>query len=415
MVRVSFLRPIDQFDGTRRFLQEFKDALQAFQYEDLLISVAFAKSGPLLRVGSLIKEWRDAGKRVKAIFGVDMNGTSKQALEFALEAFDEVYVTHSTSHSTFHPKFYLFYGDAEALCIHGSHNLTVGGTETNFEGGTIINMDRPADEPAFQGALSCWTSLMPAVCDMTRRLDVGLLDELVRGAFVIDEAVKPSRSSAVETSSDGSSQEGITKASPFPRSYPKPPSPLPKDALEVIAKVGSKKAAKKAAKKKAPLGAVAKVVASEALVIQIVPHPNGEVFLSKLAINQQPTFFGYPFTGRTIPKRSSNPSYPQREPDPVVNITVFDRRGNVALSKLGFNLNTVFYELKAEIRITFSPDLLKVIQPFSVMVMRQTKEAHDYDIEIFNPGSTRYDDYLAACNQTLPSGGAAQSRKMGWL
>jgi hypothetical protein len=75
----------------------------------------------------------------------------------------------------------------------------------------------------------------------------------------------------------------------------------------------------------------------------------------------------------------------------------------------------VFYKLKSEIRITFSPDLLSVISPFSIMVMRQTVEDRDYDIEIFNPGSQRYEDYLESCNQTLPSGGAQQSRKMGWL
>jgi HKD family nuclease len=111
MIRLSFLRPIDQFSGTRRFLQEFKNLLAAPQYDELLISVAFAKSGPLLRLASLINQWRQLGKRARAIVGVDMNGTSKQALELALAVFDEVFVTHSTSHSTFHPKFYLFYGD----------------------------------------------------------------------------------------------------------------------------------------------------------------------------------------------------------------------------------------------------------------------------------------------------------------
>jgi hypothetical protein len=251
---------------------------------------------------------------------------------------------------------------------------------------------------------------------MTKLLDDNLLNDLVRGSFVFDETVKPPRSSAVETSADASSQEGVTKTSPFPRSYPKPPSPIPKENLLRAANLASKKADKKAAKKR-PVTPVAahRVVASEALVIQIIPHHNGEVFLSKLAVNQQPAFFGYPFTGRTVPKRAGNPSYPQREPRPVVNITVFDARGNPALTRLGFNLTTVFYEKKSEIRITFSPDLLRVIQPYSVMVMRQTKEVHDYDIEVFNPGSNRYVDYLASCNQTLPSGGAAQARRMGWL
>src|SRR5688572_11037812 len=130
------------------------------------MSVAYAKTGPLLRMSAFINNWREQGKRVRAIIGVDMNGTSKQALEFALASFDETYITHSTSHSTFHPKFYLFFGADEAICFHGSHNLTVGGTETNLEGGAVIRMDRPADEWTFQEALSCWTSLLPDACNM---------------------------------------------------------------------------------------------------------------------------------------------------------------------------------------------------------------------------------------------------------
>lgn len=420
MVQVSFLRPIDQFSGARRLLQELKNCLQVPQYNELVMSVAFAKTGPLLRMASLIVKWREQGKRVRAIIGIDLNGTSKQALEFALASFDETYITHSTSHSTFHPKFYLYFGPDEAICFHGSHNLTVGGTETNLEGGAIIRMNRPADDATFEEALSCWTSLLPPVCPMTKRLDQNLLDDLVRGAYVFDEKSKPPRQSAVETSPDGSSQEGVSKPSPFPRTFPRPPSSLPEEILQGVAitagKKTMKKAGKKAAKKTpAPHIVPSTVMASEALVIQIVPHHNGEVFLSKQAVNQQPSFFGYPFTGRAVPKRAGNPSYPQRVPDPVVNITVYDQHGNIILTRLNFNLNTVLYELKSEVRITISPDLLKVIDNYSVMVMRQTAEAHDYDIEIYNPGSQRYNEYLEVCNQTLPSGGATRARKMGWL
>jgi len=39
----------------------------------------------------------------------------------------------------------------------------------------------------------------------------------------------------------------------------------------------------------------------------------------------------------------------------------------------------------------------------------------DYNIEIFSPGSQQYSDYLAVCNQTMPSGGKGQARKFGWI
>lgn len=415
MVRVSFLRPLDQFNGTQRLINELRDCLRNGDYDHLLLSVAFAKSGPLLRLAPDIRAWNQSGKVIKAIFGIDLLGTSRQALEFALNNFDEVYITHSTSHVTFHTKFYLFYGENQAVCYQGSHNLTVGGTEINLEGGTKIEMNRPEDEDTFQEAVSCWESLMPGDCSMTLPVTEQLITDLFNGGYIFDEAVtKPRQPRTVETAPGGATQEGTpAKPSPFPRTYPKPPSPIPKEVLPGAAPAAApaKGRTKTATKRRA----TTPPVTGETLVIQIVPHHNGEVFLSKRAVDQNPAFFGFPFTGRTTPKRAGNPSYPQRVPDPVVNITVYDRAGNPRLTRTGFNLNTVFYEAKSEIRVTFSPELRRATTDYSIMVMRQTEEAHDYDIEIFNPGSDRYRDYLAVCNQTLPGGGKAQPRRMGWL
>lgn len=420
MIRVSFLRPIDQFDGTRRLLGELKAALQSPDYESLRISVAFAKSGPLLRLSPLLKQWKQQGKTIEAIFGVDLQGTSRQALEFARQTFDKVYVIHSETHATFHPKFYLFTGNRNSVCFQGSHNLTVGGTETNLEGGVKIEMDRPQDEAAYEEALSCWTSLLPKTCAMTQELDESLIQALLDDGIIIDEnVVKPRQSKEDRISPDGSSvQTALPRRTKgrFPRAYPKPPSPIPKEAFPAPPPATAAPKAQPTTQQTPATPAA--TVSSEALVIQIVPHHNGEVFLSKIAVNQNPGFFGFPFTGTTTPKFARNASYPQRVPDPIVNITVYDVAGKVALVKTGFPLNTVYYSTKSEIRITFSSDLVAAVDEYAIMVMRRTDEPHDYDIDIFNPGtppSQRYQEYFAACNQTMPSGGKAQARKMGWL
>ena len=412
MIRVSFLRPIDQFNGTHRFLQELQAALQSDDYSELRLSVAFAKVGPLLRLLPFLKAWRQQRKTIEAVLGIDLKGTSKQALEFALKNFDKVYILHSETHVTFHPKLYLFNGMTKAVCYFGSHNLTVGGTETNLEAGAKIELDRPEDESVYLDALSSWTSLLPNVWPMTRELDEALIAAIFDDDLVFDEnAEKPKQIRDDQTSPDGSSatpRPTRRTQGMFPHSYPKPPSPIPKEAFPAAT----------AAAPGQPTSQQTSTISSEAIVIQIVPHHNGEVFLSKLAVNQNPGFFGFPFTGRTTPKYVRNPSYPQRDPDPIVNITVYDGKGNIALVKTEFALNTVFYTTKSEIRITFSPDLLQVIASFSIMVMRRTEEAHDYDIDIFNPGSPpseRYQQYHNSCNQTLPSGGAPQARRMGWL
>ena len=415
MVRVSFLRPIDQFNGTRRLLNELRDCLHNDDYDHLLISVAFAKSGPLLRLAPNINTWRQKGKNISAIFGVDLLGTSKQALDFALNHFNNIFITHTTAHVNFHPKFYLFYGANHAVCFQGSHNLTVGGTEINFEGGIKIEMDRPADENTFQEALSCWESLLPANCPMTLEVGRRLITELLNRGVIFDETVnRPRRPRPVGIAAGSGTTAGTTVSpSPFPHIYPKPPSAIPKEVLPTAAPAtASTKAGVKGGVKRA---AAPQVITSEALVIQIVPQSNGEVYLSKRAVDQNPSFFGFPFTGRAKPKKSKNPPYPQRVPDPVVNVTIYDKHDNLSLAVTGFNLNTVFYEGRSEIRITFSTELRKATAPYSIMVMRQAEEAHDYDIEIFNPGSALYRAYLDVCNQTLPGGGSAQPRRMGWL
>jgi hypothetical protein len=73
--------------------------------------------------------------------------------------------------------------------------------------------------------------------------------------------------------------------------------------------------------------------------------------------------------------------------------------------------------LKSEIRITVPQDVILNVPEYSIMVMSQTlaDQSHDYDIEIYTPGSEEYDQYLDVCNQTMPSGGKTAARRFGWL
>jgi phosphatidylserine/phosphatidylglycerophosphate/cardiolipin synthase-like enzyme len=110
--------------------------------------VAYAKSGPLLRLRERLEAWKKAGKTSAAIIGIDQQGTSREALELALELFDCVYTTQETG-LTFHPKIYFFSGAAESMAFIGSNNLTVGGTEKNFEAGLLVEMDGTTDAAEF--------------------------------------------------------------------------------------------------------------------------------------------------------------------------------------------------------------------------------------------------------------------------
>jgi hypothetical protein len=316
---------------------------------------------------------------------------------------------------TFHPKLYLFSGYQQAVCFYGSHNLTVGGTETNFEGGVKIEFERPADDETFIQALDCWESLLPERCKSTLLLDEELLDKLSRGGFLLDE----NKGSPLSRGSRSaiSLPSAAVSTSLFPLVPAKPPSAIPRNLIAPSAsrKDGTAEPAVSGTVAHVPAGY--NTPASRIFVIQIIPHTNGEVHLSKIAIDQNPSFFDFPFAGLVVPKKSSNPPYHQRLPDPRVDIEVYDANGELILQKVDFPLNTVYYDDNAELRVTISPDLLRVIPPYSMMVMVKEPDftLADYDISIFVPGSQQFQDYLAACNQTLPSGGKPQPRKMGWL
>ena len=140
------------------------------------------------------------------------------------------------------------------------------------------------------------------------------------------------------------------------------------------------------------------------------------IFLTIFILVTNPTFFGWPFTGQTIPKKSSNPSYPQRTPDPIVNIFVYNTQSVNIITIPNFSLNTVYYSTKSEIRITVPSNVVQNTPHYSIMVMRESNiQGIDYDIYIYPPRSTEFTQYLTICNQSMPTGGKSTSRRFGWI
>jgi len=104
------------------------------RYSTLTIAVAFAKLSGVLRIKPGVEEFREAGGRVVAFVGIDLGGTSLEALIALFYLCDELYVVHTESPSqTFHPKVYDLKGEKEGWLVVGSNNLTGGGLWTNFE------------------------------------------------------------------------------------------------------------------------------------------------------------------------------------------------------------------------------------------------------------------------------------------
>ncbi len=113
-------------------------------YSNLTIFSAFAKNSGVLRLKNALENHRAHGGRITAFIGIDLDGTSYEALLNLYSLCDELYVIHSESFSTtYHSKIYLLQKDDMAWCAVGSNNLTGGGLWTNFESCSIETYSLP--------------------------------------------------------------------------------------------------------------------------------------------------------------------------------------------------------------------------------------------------------------------------------
>lgn len=416
MALLTIVNPTDQPQGKNRLLAELQTNLQDSKFNSFVFIVAFAKVNPMLKLNDQIVNWRK-DKSISAVFGVDQKGTSKEALQFALDNFTDTYIIHVRGKvsPTFHPKIYLFKGEESAIGYIGSNNLTVGGTETNFESYIKIVMALPDDQQILKEIESCWDSCIASSIKLNKRN----LEQLVNDQLVIDESEMKIFNKQNPYKSVSYGKENDRDPIEFPGFHIIPPSPLPKKILQQGLK---RKQYKVVPRLPAEVTFERKDVPVSTLVIEITPHHNGEILLSKIAVDQNFTFFGWPFSGKTIPKKYANPAYPQRVPDPIVDIFLYNEKGELICKHLSIGLNTVYYSLKSEIRITVPQDIIQNSKnylegPYPVMVMRNEELDLDldYSIEIFLPGSKKYEGYRNACNQSMPSGGKSTARRFGWL
>jgi HKD family nuclease len=413
-LKILVLKPAEAPPGIKRLLPFLQKTLGEADYSACRIIVAFARLSGVARLIPQIRSWRSRGHLIEAIVGIDRFGTSYEALQVMLDEFETVYITRTSDEScTFHPKMYLFDGRRQARAIVGSHNLTVGGLEMNFEGGLVVDLDLPAEVEEWKPFRDAWDQLLPARNVSTRKLDKSLLEELKERGHVLPErqVARTSRGAAV-------ADVGPPPAIPdiFPAIPPAPPSPLPKDVIPGL------HSTRVAGAKRSKLAAVEEPSTIEGLprglVIEIVPHHNGEIFLSKKAADAFPAFFGMPFSGRTIPKLAGNPGYPMRVPDPKVEWRLFDKKGTLT-HRSQFGLNTVLYEKKKEIRITVTPSLARAMPEYSIMILwggsSPLPAGLDYVVEVFVPGSPGQRKWESVMNVALPSGGRTRRRRMGWI
>ena len=163
--------------------------LDSSDYHTLNIVVAFAKNSGVLRIIGSLEKFRNQGGKVNIYVGVDLGGTSYEALTALLLHTDSLYVVHSEKRQTFHSKIYHFLGDEKELIAVGSHNLTAGGLWTNFESSIIVPLDTSCDNKNqivndVKVYISELHSLKDSFMPITTQDDI---DKLLNNGYVFNE------------------------------------------------------------------------------------------------------------------------------------------------------------------------------------------------------------------------------------
>jgi HKD family nuclease len=115
------------------------------QFDKFTAISAFASQSAILGVKEVLENNTQI-KDISIIVGVDMKGTSKEALDLLLE-FKELNssVIYTTTGIIFHPKIYIFEGESKCCIIVGSSNLTTQGLFQNIEASLLIDFNFPND------------------------------------------------------------------------------------------------------------------------------------------------------------------------------------------------------------------------------------------------------------------------------
>ena len=399
----KLLAPHEAPSGISRALTVVTTCLADPRFDRARFAVAFARKAGVIRVAEALRQLRDRGGRAEVIVGIDHRGTSEEALRLLLESCDQVFVLHEPgSRVTFHPKMYLFDGATSASVLVGSHNLTCGGLELNYEAGIVLEFELPTDSSQWSQFEDMWSAIVSPDSPNTSVLSNELLGALTEVGLVQSERFLQAHTRSKRSETAVSEESGPPL--PFSSTNIVPPSTIPpQTSSDILIEFQSDD--------------LPTMTTAHVLLIEVVPKRNSEVFLSSKAIKQNPGFFGWPWSGLTVPKRSTNQPYPKMDPHPTIKIVSFDENGVITKTSV-IQPEVVRYH-NADVRMTVGQELVPHIPPFSLFVIRHPDEGVDpdidYEIEVHPEESPGYRNWIGRCDQKLPAGGRPRARRMGWV
>lgn len=177
-MKVSF---IGQIAGASTLAQELKATLLDPAYNSLRFGVAFARWSGLNLVHHELEKFvsrRDTS--VQAVVGVDLGGTTAEALTYLMElpSTTTKILRSGDPRIVFHPKIYVFEGRSGWKTLVGSGNMTAGGLHTNLEASFMVTGTARERNEAGDYLRTLFDARPPLNARHVRLLDQDYLDEL---------------------------------------------------------------------------------------------------------------------------------------------------------------------------------------------------------------------------------------------
>jgi hypothetical protein len=151
------------------------------------------------------------------------------------------------------------------------------------------------------------------------------------------------------------------------------------------------------------------------LYIDIAKANKTEIYLAKAPLEDDPSFFGWPFRGRTKPKPGSAGGLPQPQRFAAVSLEVLDGSGLVAHVKRNHSMKMWRYTQGAsandDFRLGIPAEFLRVLPKRCILEMRRQRSSSlDYAMRFLRPGSRAWTAARARTTRRLPN----SRRRFGW-
>jgi len=175
------------------------DSIESNQYNSFIAFVAFVSRGGLNNIIDQLIQFKENKGAIRLFLGVNLNATSKEALELLLEHDIESYIVYSPNNIIYHPKIYAFEGGEVTRAIIGSSNLTESGLFQNVEASVCIDFGNEDENGSefLADIYDHFNSIINQKHPSCQKLTPEILALLIENKIVLPEAVGRAKSNKI--------------------------------------------------------------------------------------------------------------------------------------------------------------------------------------------------------------------------